>query len=1556
MSNPFLDNNNDDTNASPPSTSQPPPPPATTAAATVAATAAEPSQPVESAPPRPPKPQGITPAAAKNDSEDDDDSKDPFLSKLKESPINLKEGTANGVLSKIDKLLDFRGTGSSSSSSNINVNTRGRVIALSSQKLTGVSGQLLSEDLRAEIGVPTCMSIGKYIAIGTTHGLVLIFDAANETLRMILGAGSSAAPTTTTTSSSSTTTISSPTPDSALIDSSAFGSTEYGPVTAIDQPTSLSSAGAAGGGSSTVAYTTLLSPEGSSFGTTTGAVGAAVANVLGQGRDDWVLVGYYSGTVTLWDASSGRVVRTVAGAHTSPVSSVRWLGDSRAITVGLRGTSYVHNFGYRLFKVWDEKEPLVDLPGDKRVVVTAAEPLHATPRASWFTDPYSLIALAFREKVFVFGFIPGIASKTALPCRSCVPMPVDADAEGALPCLSWRPAARVPQKKHHLHQQQQQQTENAAENENSSDKSDCNDVGVDAGIERDGVLEPLLAVGWGRRIVVARVRVDAAAAAAARGESAEAVFAALEVAPMWEVGVEEPVTTLTWLNAQTVVYTTSRQRIHVIDPFARQEVDCRSVAKMELIYHGRFVSPRTGEPVASYAPAACRFRGRLYLLGLAGLFRLHVLPWEASVQVLVEHGRWLDAMAFLLSLYELRERATFGLPRSPADVRRISADKLLEILRKFVCVRFAESLSASPTADVSRQVPAISAQDAEMCAVCMHCALKIGRPDFVFDELYPLLQKTGRTAAFCDSLEPFVAAGRVRLVPTRVLEDLLRHLIAAGRDTAAERCVLAVDPIVIDARVNQICLDRHFFTAIMHYRSKRTGNYVAPLNTLLTFLVASSPSPSSPSSSSPLSWRLRPDLVSIGRLLLDYITCVMSGCEFPQLTKISPDKRALTAQATLCAYFAGNDSQAQALAQTHQRKHPRLFYVLCMGLRRFLDEGFGPLLAQGSTALRPQASALAAALYDEVACECSTSPQESNVKDSCTDYALRFLGERYGAGECDLPPGVVGSVITSLCARAGAGEKALTDAIRRALGEGVGTAEDYIRETVAGRLYAVAEWLYDQTRQFGLAVQTRAKDPARCSSVFALIRDYAAPAAGLTEAELGALKAAVLEAAGTLVTIDSTAACELLLEDLEADCATVLRQISAAAVANGGDGGALEYRFLRSVYSPEHKRTLESKGVHLGMDVYETFITLMCKYGRDDVPRYLEACDDYPIDFFMKACDSAQIKDGLVILYERAGDVTGAVKLLAEITAKCLETYENAFVAATSAKELKKRHHAKKGGDGGGSGGDDNGSDKLVAEAEAAVRAKVRLAIKVCSRNAERVSEDDLSKCWFYVLDALIKALRELKEVGKNCDFLTEMTQSVLDSMSGYVGTNVILGQIMADYKKDDFGTFKPIILGMLESLSFEKRILDSTTHMLQEDVFDTVEMYLHSRRRAATLRPATVCDFCGLNILTPTSSGRTPSSDVVLFKCGHQYHARCYKKDYCEKCYRASKQQQLQRKTRSGASFAATTAASATSGKSRLMRSEDKYAQRLSHFDNTFRRNKGLSLPTKKKGVITVK
>lgn len=56
------------------------------------------------------------------------------------------------------------------------------------RKLTKLNGQALSEAGKRNFGSPTCIAVSASIVLGTTKGIILMFDF-EQTLKMIIGPG-----------------------------------------------------------------------------------------------------------------------------------------------------------------------------------------------------------------------------------------------------------------------------------------------------------------------------------------------------------------------------------------------------------------------------------------------------------------------------------------------------------------------------------------------------------------------------------------------------------------------------------------------------------------------------------------------------------------------------------------------------------------------------------------------------------------------------------------------------------------------------------------------------------------------------------------------------------------------------------------------------------------------------------------------------------------------------------------------------------------------------------------------------------------------------------------------------------------------------------------------------------------------------------------------------------------------------------------------------------------------------------------------------------------------
>jgi hypothetical protein len=139
--------------------------------------------------------------------------------------------------------------------------------------------------------------------------------------------------------------------------------------------------------------------------------------------------------------------------------------------------------------------------------------------------------------------------------------------------------------------------------------------------------------------------------------------------------------------------------------------------------------------------------------------------------------------------------------------------------------------------------------------------------------------------------------------------------------------------------------------------------------------------------------------------------------------------------------------------------------------------------------------------------------------------------------------------------------------------------------------------------------------------------------------------------------------------------------------------------------------------------------------------------------------------------------------------------------------------------------------------------------------------------------------------------FLSAMTELILDNMMGSVAMPLILSRILRNHGKDEFGNFKSIVLGMLDNFTFERNLLQTTAHLLSQDVFAAAETFLATRRKAFTARGSSTCGACAGSLIGTIQPSTGAASDVAVavFGCGHAYHGRCCPTRHCLICNSAN-------------------------------------------------------------------
>lgn len=99
----------------------------------------------------------------------------------------------------------------------------------------------------------------------------------------------------------------------------------------------------------------------------------------------------------------------------------------------------------------------------------------------------------------------------------------------------------------------------------------------------------------------------------------------------------------------------------------------------------------------SFHASICTFRGKLYMIGLKSPFVTTVLGWAERIAAIVEKGRWLDALALSLDLYHGRAKAVKGLPRDPVRAAAKIGARIEQLLYEYVKTNLAIPVPKDPS-------------------------------------------------------------------------------------------------------------------------------------------------------------------------------------------------------------------------------------------------------------------------------------------------------------------------------------------------------------------------------------------------------------------------------------------------------------------------------------------------------------------------------------------------------------------------------------------------------------------------------------------------------------------------------------------------------------------------------------------------------------------------------------------------------------------------------------------------------------------------------------------
>ncbi|TDH68280.1 hypothetical protein CCR75_004472 [Bremia lactucae] len=667
--------------------------------------------------------------------------------------------------------------------------------------------EAISRQLRKNIefkeygpGSPTVVAIhSKFIAIGTSKGLVIIFDHF-QNIRQVLG--------------------------------NTNDTDGDGPVTAVD-----------------------VSPG-----------------------SDFLVCGYQSGRIVLWDMIKGTSLKAVSDAHENPVVSLRFLKDQKPMLVSVDTNGLVNklNFSKMMGMVYVvDVDPLYDGSAGRIMSISVLPQSAGNAKISYLTDQYCLAALSTETVTFIVAIEPEVR----VIYRWARPDDIAPD-DPVLPSLAF------------------------------------------AWISFPGssrALAPVLARGWGNRVQFLEVVFPGGK----NYSLARHGFPTFDEHD--QIESSSAVMATQWLGDQVVVYLNSHDEICVYDVMSRQELEIVDVSSLELV----FASYR-GKNARSFSNS---FRGCyniLYLLGLKELQTARVLPWTQRIDLLVDDGEWLEALALALDHYEglkmaAADRAArdrfppvffrdkqndqclvdilhmcqtnqrtgekedvFRHEESAEEVRWVCgevpyppdiAKKLEETLQKarsgertknFVPISVAERVAdllieyvrlaianapgstAAAGGELSLNKIGMKLDLAKshyqmLAGVCIeYCAL-IGRTDLLFGEIYTRFKDANKLSVLVELLEPYILSEKLRSLSPAAMEEFVRHFSAQGKIAQVEQCLLHLNVAELDLdTILKLCHDHELYSALIYIYNEGMDDFTTPIDVLLEACLDAMASKSKP--------------------------------------------------------------------------------------------------------------------------------------------------------------------------------------------------------------------------------------------------------------------------------------------------------------------------------------------------------------------------------------------------------------------------------------------------------------------------------------------------------------------------------------------------------------------------------------------------------------------------------------------------------------------------------------------------------------------------------------
>ena len=864
----------------------------------------------------------------------------------------------------------------------------------------------------------------------------------------------------------------------------------------------------------------------------------------------------------------------------------------------------------------------------------------------------------------------------------------------------------------------------------------------------------------------------------------------------------------------------------------------------------------------------------------------------------MEKGDFLSAIELTRSYYlGTAPGNKNGLPDDPLELRRVVGEKMRDLMVASTRYAFSEDRMTDGTHNSpdGRGVDRTSLFE-NLVATCARACIALGDLEFLFEDLFQAYDDAGIAPIYLEQFETFVLEHDVRTVDPRIAQRLIGLHAANGRPDRAERVIWHIDPACLDIdQVVQLCQTHRLYDALIYVYTRAMRDYVAPVVEMLGLLRKvmqirrSQPVPDEAA--------LEPLVVNAYKVY-PYLADVLSGLTYPSEEALDEDEATEAKRDLYTFLFNGRsdtwprgDGGKLVLTAEEDGGGVEPTYPYCRLLLRFDAEAFLHALdlAFEDSYFNDNADGGTSRLVIiKILLEVLASSSSSDLPPAARTFVHIFVARNVPKypQSIQMAPSVLQGILVGLTTDADWS----TREDRQLAAEYLLSAytphetDQFLQSFEDAGFYRILRTWHRQEKRWAPLLLAHLHDP-----------DIHSPELFAHADEIFTTAARLHSSGAVPDDLRDTVAASLpdLLNASVIDTARFLdhhvpRLHERAIDSIGPDDDLKRFAYLRCLLGPpsadeepEPEQPRSGPSAEVPPRLRQMYVTLLCRVDPAGVIpslKYLPAGDDFlRWDDALRTCEDEGVLDAVVWALDWRGDPKAALEKVRVFGTRLSATI-GGFVARDAAE----------------------GSEELLRQHVESLAAIGRTAVAICverSSNQAEAAAPSIEDLWFRLLHTQISTVQAAsaclsprpksnsnsdadadaveREVSSPAEralttlrSLVQATFSSLVSASAARGrgrgisfprlfTRLVETTATVTGQSGGAGTpyteFRAILTGMMEAYRAEGDMLVITKHLLDRDVFETVEMAGQARSRGWAVRAgagAGTCAGCRLPLM----------------------------------------------------------------------------------------------------------